>query len=112
MNDDQKNTNIEPFDLEHASKEEYEEFAEDIGEVIMQRILHKAMTELDSSKRDVLVSLLESSEADPEDSAKHEAVFAFLDTHMHNLPEFVTREMEAIQKTYRETRDELRDAVV
>ncbi|HCC04843.1 TPA: hypothetical protein DEP58_00880 [Patescibacteria group bacterium] len=109
---DTKNTNVDSFDLEDASKEEFEEFAEDVGEVIMQKILHKAWAELDSSKRDILTSLLESSEANPEDGAKQEEVFAFLDAHMTDLPEFVARELEAIQKTYSETRDQLRDAVV
>lgn len=101
---------IEPFDLEGASKEEREEFVEDIGEVIMQKILRKAWAELDSSKRNVLTDLLEKSTADPENTKKHEEIFAFLDTHIPNLSEFVTRELEAIQKTYREIRDEIRDA--
>jgi len=109
---DTTSTHVDPFDLENTSKEEYEEFAEEIGEVIMQKILRKAWVELDSSKRDVLTSLLENSEADPEDGVKQEAVFAFLNTHMTNLPDFVSRELEAIEQTYRETRDQVSDALV
>lgn len=100
----------EPFDLAGVSKEEREEFAEDIGEVIMQKILRKAWAELDSSKRDVLTELLEKSEASPEDEEKHEAVFAFLDANILNLPEFVAHELEEIETSYREIRDQLKDA--
>ncbi len=108
MND----TNItkdEPFDLEGASKEEREEFTQDVGEILMQKILRKAWAELDSSKRDILTDLLEKSEADPEDEKKHKEIFTFLDTHIVNLSEFIARELEGIQTTYRESRDQFRD---
>jgi hypothetical protein len=100
------------FDLEDASKEIQEDFLEDIGEVMMGAIVQKAWMELDSQKKETLTVLLEESSSNPEDVKKREEVLAFLDDNMVNLQGFIEKELDNFQSTYREYRDELRDAAV
>lgn len=104
-------TAIEFFDLENASQEEQEDFFQDIGELVMQKILHKAWAELSSAKKDELTELLEESEDDPENSDKQDAILIFLDKHIPNVREIVAEELEEIQNTFREYRDELLDSI-
>ncbi len=112
INMDVKNNNlINLFDLENLSKEEQEDFMQDIGELVMQTVIRKAWKELDSVKRNNLTELLEESDNDSDSSKKYEAVFAFLDENVVDIRKYVVKETEKIQKIYRESRDELRDSI-
>jgi Fe-S cluster biosynthesis and repair protein YggX len=99
------------FDLEDAKKETQEDFLEDVGEVVMNSILNKAWSELGSKDRATLTLLLKESADNPEDVHKREVVLSFLDDNMANLYGFIEKELEALQVTYREYRDELRDVI-
>lgn len=104
-------TAIDFFGLENTSQEEQEEFFQDLGELVMQKIIHRAWAELSSSKKDELTELLEESEDDPENADKQDAVLIFLDKNIPTVREIASEELEEIQKTFREYRDELLDAM-
>jgi hypothetical protein len=109
--DELTKTMVQFFDLEDVGKEVQEDFLEDIGEAVMGSIFNKAWSELDSKKQDELNALLEESTKNPDDVEKREAVLLFLDDNMINLTAFIEKELEMLQKSYREKRDEFRDAV-
>jgi len=104
------NTTIQFFDLENETKDIQEDFLDDIGEVIMEALLLKAWSELDTEKRERLTALLEISDEEPENEEKREAVLTFLDKNVVNIQGFVKKEFEDIQTSYKQIRDEIRDA--
>ena len=102
-----QNTTLELFDIQDLSQKEQEEFLMDIGDLIMKSVLKKAWMLLDADETEELTVLLEESQNNPEDAKKIEAVFEYLNRHINNLEEMIRSELEELNKSYKQTRDEL-----
>jgi hypothetical protein len=109
---DVKNILYEYFDLEDATDDEQKEFAQDMGELIMQVLLRRAWTHFDTVKRSILAELLMKINSNPEDMDLQNKLFSFLDENLPDADNIVSREIESIRSLYLETRDEIRDSVV
>jgi len=96
----------DPFDIANLPEEEQQEFFDDLGDLIMKKVFQKALAELTGAKRQQLISLIESSEAEPADHEKQEAVFDFLDKNMPNLQEVVFQEVSELQALYSECHED------
>ncbi len=97
------------FDLHEAPEDIQDEFFEMVSELVFDKVLEKAMFELQGTKRDELTEMLEISAEDPQNTEKQDAILTYLDENLPNCKEIVQAEIEELQKTYVQFRDELID---
>jgi len=108
--DIKNDTTIQFFDIAHLPQEEQNDFLEDVGELVMQKVLYKTWDKLTNGQKDELTALLEVG-GDEEGNDKQNAVFEYLDQNVPDIHEIVQKELFEIENTFCECRDEMLDAI-